>query len=78
MTSHDLEDVITLVMDRQGITEEVETLPPEARSFIAVATRNFLAGPWAEEIVTGNLPDARGLPGITDVVLWRLWELAGL
>lgn len=78
MTSHDLEDVITLVMGRKGILEEVEILPPEARSFIAEATRDFLAGPWAEEIVSGNLPDARGLPGIADVVLLRLRALAGL
>lgn len=78
MTSHDLEDVITIVMGRPGILEEVETLPTEARTFIAEATRHFLAEPWAEEIVSGNLPDARGLPGIADVVLLRLRTLAGL
>jgi len=78
MTSHDLEDIITLVMGRQGIVEEIERLPPEVRNFIAEATRDFLAEPWAEEIVTGNLPDARSLPGIADVVLWRLRALAGL
>lgn len=71
------EDVTTLVMGRQGIIDEIETLPPEARSLIAEATCDFLAGPWAEEIVSGNLPDARGLPGIADVVLSRLRTLAG-
>ncbi|MHB1224117.1 MAG: hypothetical protein ACYC2G_08770 [Gemmatimonadaceae bacterium] len=72
MTSHDLEDVITLVTGRQSIVEEIEAMPPEARAFVAEATREFLAGPWAEEIVAGNIPDTRGLPGITDVVLARL------
>lgn len=76
MTSHDLEDVITLVTGRQGIVEEIEAMPPEPRAFVAEATRGFLAGPWAEEIVAGNIPDARGLPGITDVVLARLRALA--
>lgn len=78
MTSHDLEDIITLVMGRQSVLEEVETLPSDARSFIAEATRDFLAGPHAEEIASGNLPDARGLPGIADVVLSRLRALAAL
>jgi hypothetical protein len=77
MTSHDLEDVIALVLGRPSIVNEVDALPSVARAFVAEATREFLAAPWAEEIVAGNIPDARGLPGMTDVVLARLRVLAG-
>ena len=78
LMSHDLEDIITLVAGRSTIVGEVSTLPSDARQFIATSTRDFLAGPWAEEIVAGSLPDARGLPGFTDIVLARLRELASL
>lgn len=76
MMSHDLEDIITLVMGRERIVEEIAALPRDARGFITDATRDFLAEPWAEEIVAGNIPDARGIPGIADVVLSRLRALA--
>ena len=76
LMSHDLEDIITPVADRPTIVTEVAATAREARPFIARSTRDFLAGPWAEEIVAGCLPDARGLPGYTDLVLSRLRELA--
>ncbi len=76
MTSHDLEDVITLVMGRSALAQEIGMLPSEARRFIAESVRDFLAEPWAEELVVGNIPDARGLPGIADVVLARFRMLA--
>jgi hypothetical protein len=76
LTSHDLEDVITLVAGRPSVVAEVAAAAPEARTFVGEATRDFLAGPWAEEIGAGSLPDARRLPGFTDVVLARLRALA--
>lgn len=76
MTSHDLEDIITVVMGRSALAQEIGMLPPEAHRFIAGAVRDFLAEPWAEEIIMGNIPDARGLPGIADVVLARFRMLA--
>jgi hypothetical protein len=78
LMSHDLEDIITLVAGRSTIVGEVSPLPSDTRQFIVTSTRDFLAGPWAEEIVAGSLPDARGLPGFTDTVLARLRELASL
>jgi hypothetical protein len=78
LLSHDLEDIITVVAGRSTIVADVSALPRGARQFIAASTRDFLAGPWAEEIVAGSLPDARRLPGFADVVLARLRELAGL
>ena len=76
MASHDVEDIITLVAGRPSIVREVVTLQSDARAFIAEETRAFLANPWADEIVAGNLPDARAIPGFTDVVLERLKELS--
>lgn len=74
--SHDLEDIVTLVAGRPSIVPEIAVAADDARQFIVEATRDFFAGPWAEEIVAGSLPDARGLPGFIDVVLTRLRELA--
>lgn len=76
MTSHDIEDVIALVLGRPELVDEVATLPGDARRFVGSAIRDFLAEPFAAEIVAGNTPDVRGLPGILDLVLARLGVLA--
>ncbi len=76
LMSHDLEDVITLVAGRPSVVAEVPTIPPDARQFITHATRDFLTGPWAAEIVAASLPDARAFPELTDSVLARLRALA--
>ena len=59
MSSHDLEDLITVVAGRAGIVEDVHAAPDEIRHFIREQTAAFLGPDWAPRILEGNLPDAR-------------------
>jgi hypothetical protein len=71
MSSHDLEDLITVVAGRAGIVEDVAAAPEEIRHFIREQTATFLAAEWAAAILEGNLPDARRVPGLVDAVVHR-------
>lgn len=42
MTSHDLEDIVTLVAGRVELLDEVAAMEREARDFIGESTRRFL------------------------------------
>jgi predicted nucleotidyltransferase len=77
MSSHDLEDLITVVAGRAGIVEDVDTAPDEIRQFIREQSRALLAAEWAPGILEGNLPDARHVPGLVEVVARRFQQLAG-
>ena len=76
MSSHDLEDLITVVAGRAGIVAEVRAAPEEIRRYVCAKTGAFLAASWAPEILEGNLPDARRVPGLVDAVMGRLQQLA--
>jgi predicted nucleotidyltransferase len=76
MSSHDLEDLITVVAGRAGIVEDVRAAPDEIRQFIRAKTTAFLAAEWAPGILEGNLPDARRVPGLVDAVHRRFQQLA--
>lgn len=78
MTSHDLEDLITVVAGRSEIIDEVRAAPPAVRQFISNETSTLLAAPWADGVLEGNLPDARHVPGLIDAVTRRLQQLASL
>lgn len=69
MSSHDLEDLITVVAGRAGIVADVHAAPEEIRHLIRNRTAAFLAAEWAPAILEGNLPDARRVPGFMDNVL---------
>ena len=76
MSSHDLEDLITVVAGHAGIVEDVSAAPEEVRHFIREQTARFLAAEWAPAILEGNLPDARRVPGLVDAVVRRFRQLA--
>ncbi|WP_310569684.1 hypothetical protein [Gemmatimonas sp.] len=76
MSSHDLEDLITVVAGRSEIIDEVRAAPPAVRQFIRTETAAFLDAPWASGVLEGNLPDARRVPGLVDAVTRRFQQLA--
>ena len=76
MSSHDLEDVITVVAGRAEIIEEVRAAPDDVRRFINTQTHAFLVTASAMDVLEGNLPDARRVPGLANAVLERLQRLA--
>lgn len=78
MSSHDLEDLVTVVAGRAGIVEDVHAAPDEIRRFVREQTAAFLAAAWAPGILEGNLPDARRVPGLVDAVFRRFQQLATL
>lgn len=76
MSSHDLEDLITVVAGRAAIVEDVHAASEEIRQFIREQTTALLAADWAQGILEGNLPDARHVPGLVDAVHRRFQQLA--
>lgn len=78
MSSHDLEDLITVVAGRAGIVEDVAVAPQDIRDFLRKQTATFLAAEWAPAILEGNLPDARRVPGLVDAVAQRFQQLAAV
>ncbi len=78
MSSHDLEDLITVVAGRAGIVEDVQAAPDDIRDFIRTQTAALLAAEWAPAILEGNLPDARRVPGLVDAVARRFQQLAAV
>ena len=76
MSSHDLEDIITVVAGRSTIADEIETAKSDVKTFIRTETARFIAATWAAEVVEGNLPDARRVPGLVSAVLRRFDRLA--
>ena len=78
MSSHDLEDLVTVVAGRAEIIDDVRAAPPDVRMFIRTETAAFLDAPWGAGILEGNLPDARRVPGLVDAVTRRFQQLASL
>ena len=78
MSSHDLEDLITVVAGRSEIVSDVRAAPLAVRQFIRRETSAFLDAPWADGILEGNLPDARRVPGLVEAVTRRFQQLASL
>ena len=76
MSSHDLEDLITVVAGRAEIVDDVRAAPAEVRTFVRTETTVFLTASWAEGIIEGSLPDARRLPGLVGAVTRRFQQLA--
>ncbi|WP_411282206.1 hypothetical protein [Gemmatimonas sp.] len=78
MSSHDLEDLVTVVAGRAEILDDVQAAPPAVRMFIRTETAAFLDAPWSAGILEGNLPDARRVPGLVDAVTRRFQQLASM
>jgi predicted nucleotidyltransferase len=78
LSSHDFEDIITVVAGRPELPNELAAAPDDVRLFISGATRDFLGSGLADYAVEGALPDARLIPGGLREVMDRLARIAAL
>lgn len=78
MSSHDLEDLVTVTAGRAEIIDDVRAAPAAVRMFIRTETAALLDAPWAAGILEGNLPDARRVPGLVGAVTRRFEQLASM
>ena len=78
MSSHDLEDIVSVVAGRDVVIEDVRAAPEDVRQFITAQTNAFLATASAADVLEGNLPDARRVPGLAKAVIERFRQLATL
>lgn len=76
--SHDIEDIIAVVVGRAEITSEVELADREIRGWLAEQTRRFLDEPTAGDVIAGALPDARLDPTLISRARARLEQIAAL
>lgn len=78
LASHDLEDVITVVIGRAGLIDEIREAPAELRQYLA---REFAALVAADEFLDalpGHLPGDAGSQARLPELLARLRAIAGL
>lgn len=76
LLSKDLTDIVLLVNGRSSIVDEVEHLPPEARSFVQRVVSDLLADPEFTFTVHAHLPPDDASQGRTDFVMAQLRRLA--
>lgn len=55
-TSHDFEDIIYVLENREIITHEVEKCPTDVRDFIRSELSKVMQSPYSEEILSAHLP----------------------
>lgn len=77
-SSHDLEDVITLIDGRAGIIREVAAASPAARDYIAQTILGFLASPDFLDALPGHFPLDPVAGPRRQIVLERLKRLSQL
>lgn len=71
LTSHDLEDIISVIASRAGIVEEVQASAPELQSYLAARCHQLVKHPDLEGYLPGLLLDNSDLE-LTDLVVARL------
>ena len=74
--SHDLEDLLMLIAGRPEFTDELQSLPMDARAFIADSAQMLLAAPWFDDVLEGTFPDAQRLPNVPVRIRERISTLA--
>lgn len=74
--SHDLEDLLMLIAGRPELTDELQSLPMDARAFIADSAQMLLAAPWFDDVLEGTFPDAQRLPNVLVRIRERISTLA--
>jgi hypothetical protein len=75
-TSHDIEDVITLVAGRESLPAEVGRADLELRRWLGRKVRQLLEHPDASDTLAAALPDARFDPRLSTRVRQRLVLIA--
>lgn len=77
LSSHDLEDVLSVVDGRAGLAAELEKAGPDLRSFVAETFARLLADEGFRNALPGLIVE--GSPAVrTAIVLERLQAIAGL
>jgi len=76
--SHDLEDIITIMDGRASIVEEIASLPPPIREFIANQFNRFLDEPDFHDAFPGHLSGISGARQRADLVKSRFVAIAAL
>ena len=74
--SHDLEELLMLIAGRPELTDELQSLPMDARAFIADSAQMLLAAPWFDDILEGTFPDSQRLPNVLVRIRERISTLA--
>jgi len=76
--SHDLEDIITVVVGRPELMVELIAAPADIRGYVAEQTTKLLLSGVAADVVAGALPDARFLPQLLPDAVDRLEAISKL
>ena len=76
LTSHDMEDIVSVVDGRPELVGEIQNAPPEVRNFLAETFQKFLQNEDFLEAVEGHLyPDSTSLSRM-HIVLARMKRIA--
>jgi predicted nucleotidyltransferase len=75
-SSHDLEDMITLIDGRKELLDEIRTSPADLRKFLADTFRDFLAKVEFVECLSGHLLPDKASQGRLPLVMRRLDEIS--
>lgn len=77
VSSHDLEDVITVIDGRDAIESDIRSAPPSVRKFLAQRFAKLLADPSFVDAIPGHLPGDTASQARLPVVIARMRAIAG-
>ncbi|GAC1468404.1 MAG: hypothetical protein PVSMB11_04040 [Desulfuromonadaceae bacterium] len=72
LSSHDLEDMITLIDGRKELLDEIRTAPADLQHFLADTFRVFLANPEFVECISGHLLPDKASQGRLPLLMRRM------
>lgn len=75
LSSHDQEDMITLIDGRKELLDEIKSAPPDLQRFLAATFRKFLANPVFVESISGHLLPDKASQGRLPLVLRRMQQI---
>jgi hypothetical protein len=76
--SHDIEDVVALIVSRPAIVREIAAAEPAVRSRVAAFATRLLESGIAEEVVAAHLNNAEDVALAVRVTMKRIGEMTGL
>ncbi len=76
--SRNLEEILTVVLGRPAVEDEIASAPPDARQFIAGQLALIANRADADSLLEGLVPDARRFPRLAIDSLARIRRLASL
>lgn len=78
LSSHDLEDIITVIDGRPTLVDEVERSPEELRNYVAEQMQSLVQAPGFLDALAGHLPGDRASQARLPTLIARLKELVRL